>query len=83
MNLFLRLIQFKFYLTQGFNDTLIFLFIHLPFLRVSSPFESLDWGLTQVRATASYLNEGLVAATISNLLSNQYGNPERGFEPGT
>ena len=34
----------------------------IPFLRVSSPFDSLDWGLTPVRVTASYSNEneGLV-----------------------
>ena len=35
-----------------------------PFLWVSSPFDSLDWGLTLVRGTASYSNEGLAAVTI-------------------
>ena len=34
-------------------------------LWVSSPLDSLDWGLTLVRATASYSNEGLVAVMIS------------------
>ena len=36
-----------------------------PFLKVSSPFDSLDYGLTPVRVTASYLNERLVPKTIS------------------
>ena len=38
--------------------------VNFPFLRVSSPFDSWDWGLTPVRATASYTYEWLVAATI-------------------
>ena len=48
-----------------------FLFVIFPFLRVSSFFDSLDWGLTPVRATASYSNEGLVAATISPCAEDQ------------
>ena len=49
------------------NYFLIYFFysVIFPFLRVSSPFDSLDWGLTWLRATGSYLNEGLEAATIS------------------
>ena len=42
----------------------VFLIRHLPFLLGSSPFDSLDQGLTPVRVTASYWNEGLVAATV-------------------
>ena len=42
----------------------VFYSVIFPFLRVYSPFDSLDWGLTRVRATASYLNEGLVARTM-------------------
>ena len=45
----------------------------LPFLRVSSPFDSLDLGLTPVRATSSYSNEGLVAVTISPCAVNVIG----------
>ena len=47
---------------------IFFCFIYsviFPFLRVSSPFDSLDWGITQVRGTASYSNERLVDLTIS------------------
>ena len=36
------------------------------FLLVSFPFDSLDCCLNQVRATASYLNLGLLATTISS-----------------
>ena len=38
--------------------SVFFYSIIFPFLQVSSPFGPLDWGLTLVRATASYLNEG-------------------------
>ena len=40
------------------------------FLQVSSPFNSLDWDLTRVRATASHLNEGLVTMKISPCAAN-------------
>ena len=43
----------------------LFVFVIFPFLRVSSPFDSLVWDLTLVRATASYLNEVLVAAKMN------------------
>ena len=41
-----------------------------PFLRVSSPFNSLDWGLTPVRVTASYLSEGLTIANTQFILTS-------------
>ena len=57
------------------NYFLIYFFysVIFPFLRVSSPFDSLDCGLTPVRVTASYSNEGLVAATIHLLLRTMAG----------
>ena len=39
-------------------------FFFFSFLRVSSPFDSLDWGLTLMRGTSYYSDEGLVAMTI-------------------
>ena len=48
-----------------FGHRLFLNYVISPFLWVSSPFDSLDWGLTPVRATTSYSNEGLVASTIS------------------
>ena len=43
------------------------------FLRVSSPFNSLDRGLTLLRVTASYSNKGLIAATFTGLIfSNNF-----------
>ena len=50
----------------------IFLFCHLLFLKGISPFDSLDRGLTKVRATASYSNEGLVEAIMLFLLFSSF-----------
>ena len=52
--------------------TIFFNSVVFPFLRVSSPLDSLDWDLTLVRTTASYSNEGLVAATLKTYFMYPY-----------